>query len=92
MIEIRDDLDRLMFDIQLAYAFQDVEKNHNPMKTKTMFIQTNQCVIRYKYNISSSFIIRIVNDLLLIIISHSFQFTSFDENGISTPMEPDNVV
>ncbi len=31
MIEMQDDLYRLMFDIQLAYAFQDVEKNHNPI-------------------------------------------------------------
>jgi hypothetical protein len=30
MIEKRYDLCQLMFDVQLAYAFQDVEKNHNP--------------------------------------------------------------
>jgi len=33
MIEKQDDLVRLMFDVQLAYAFPDVEKNHNPKKT-----------------------------------------------------------
>jgi len=34
MIEKQDDLYPLMFDIQLAYAFQDVEKNHNPKSKK----------------------------------------------------------
>jgi hypothetical protein len=34
MIEKQDALYPLMFDIQLAYAFQDVEKNHNPKSKK----------------------------------------------------------
>ena len=48
MIEKQDDLGLLMFDVQLAYAFQDVEKNRNP-KTKIPdyhSIKTFQCVIR----------------------------------------------
>ncbi len=38
MIEKQDDLVRLMFDVQLAYAFPDVEKNHNPKKKQGIII------------------------------------------------------
>lgn len=33
-IENQDGLDQLTFDVQLAYAFQDVGKSHNPMRKK----------------------------------------------------------
>jgi hypothetical protein len=38
MIEKQDDLFLLMFDVQLAYAFQDVEKNHNPKNENHIII------------------------------------------------------
>jgi hypothetical protein len=62
MIEKQDDLYPLMFDVQLAYAFQDVEKNHNPKSKKKppyYLINKIQCVIRY--NFKKFFIIRYPN-------------------------------
>jgi hypothetical protein len=38
MIEKQDDLCQLMSDIRRAYAFQDVEKNHNPIRKQNMNI------------------------------------------------------
>jgi hypothetical protein len=54
MIEKQDDLYPLMFDIQLAYAFQDVEKSHNPKIKSALFFLKKKiqiCVIREREKI-----------------------------------------
>ena len=74
MIEMPDDLYQLMFDIQLAYAFQDVEKNHNPIKNNIIIFQNNSmCDQIYIYN----FIVIYNLNCKRLFINHHFTHVCF---------------
>lgn len=76
MIEKQDDLYPLMFDIQLAYAFQDVEKDHNPTKKQIIISREKKTKICDQTQINKDIVVNYPNckRLNVVMISHIYSF------------------